>query len=342
MRAAAEARTNIALVKYWGKCDAELNLPAVPSLSLTLEGLLTRTAVWLSPERQRDALWINDREEPGEALLRVMRHLDRVAGPDRPRAEVRSWNNFPTAAGLASSASAFAALTLAAAAAAGQDLDPVRLSALARQGSGSAARSLFGGLVILSAGTPGQADSARAHKLLPADGWPELRLVLGIVSDDPKETPSTGGMNRTAATSPYYPAWVAGAPEDLQAAVLAVLARDLEQLGAVTERSALRMHASAMAADPGVVYLRGPTIEGLHAVRRLRQAGTPAWFTCDAGPHPKALTTAACAEQVAAALSAVPGVRRTLIARPGGPARLIPLESGPPLQSAGEGSGVRS
>jgi diphosphomevalonate decarboxylase len=277
--------------------------------------------------------------QTGAPLDKVSRQLDRVAHslgmPSRPRAQVRSRNNFPTAAGLASSASAFAALTVAATGAlhaaspVGQgaplqltDEVRARLSILARQGSGSAARSLYGGLVVLGTGTPGQVDSARAMPLLAEGEWPELRLVIGVVSEEAKDTSSTDGMRHTATTSPYFSPFVAAAPGDLLAAIAAVRARDLEQLGLVAERSALRMHASALAADPGVVYLRGATIEGLHALRALRRRGVAAYFTCDAGPHPKALTTAADADAVAAALAAVPGVRRTIIARPGLGARV--------------------
>ena len=324
MRAVAEARTNIALVKYWGKSDGPLNLPAVPSLSLTLDGLATRTEVALSGALHSDELWLNEEHQDGVPLQRVARHLDRVLGARRARAIVRSHNNFPTAAGLASSASAFAALTVAAAAAAGLDLPPSRLAVLARQGSGSAARSILGGRVGPGAGTPGQEDSAQATQLLLPEEWAELRMVIGVASEEAKDTPSTDGMLHTAATSPYYGPWVAGAAADLRDAVAAAKARDLQGLGLVAERSALRMHASALAADPGVVYLRGATIEGLHAIRRLRKGGVPAFFTCDAGPHPKALTSAAHAATVAAALAAVPGVLRTIIAAPGAAARVLP------------------
>jgi len=333
MRAVAEANTNIALVKYWGKNDDTYNLPAVPSLSLTLDGLFTRTEVSFDAAHGADSLWLNGASQGGEPLSKVSSQLDRVARalglPSRPAAEVRSSNNFPTAAGLASSASAFAALTVAAAAALRRDsfaLDDesrARLAVLARQGSGSAARSLFGGLVILGTGTPGQADSARATPLLGENDWPELRLVIGIASEGAKDTASTDGMRRTAASSPYYAPFVAAAPADLREAIAAVRSRDLEKLGLIAERSALRMHASALAADPGVVYLRGATVEGLHALRALRHRGIAAYFTCDAGPHPKALTTAKDADAVAAALAASPGVLRTVIARPGAGARVV-------------------
>lgn len=328
----AEANTNIALVKYWGKNDEEYNLPAVPSLSLTLQGLRTRTEVRLDPALPADRLLLNESDVTGEPLAKVSRHLDRVARflgvSDRPRAWVRSDNNFPTAAGLASSASAFAALSVAAAGALRpgfvlDDVSRAQLAVLARQGSGSAARSLYGGIVLLGTGTPGQCDSARATPVLGTDDWPDLRMVIGVASEAAKDTGSTDGMRHTAATSPYFAPFVAAAPTDLRQAMAAVKARDLVALGAVVERSALRMHASALAADPAVVYLRGATIEGLHALRSLRARGVAAYFTCDAGPHPKALTTARDADAVAAALAAVPGVLRTLVAAPGPGARLL-------------------
>lgn len=331
-KAVAEANTNIALVKYWGKNDEEFNLPAVPSLSLTLEGLRTRTEVALDPQLPADRLLLNDTDVGGEPLAKVSRHLDRMAAylglSQRPRATVRTDNNFPTAAGLASSASAFAALSVAAAGALrpGFVLDNdarAELSILARQGSGSAARSLYGGVVVLGTGTPGQRDSARATQVLTQADWPELRMVIGVASEGAKATGSTDGMRHTAASSPYFAPFVAAAPNDLRLAMAAVHARDLAALGAVVERSALRMHASALAADPAVVYLRGATIEGLHTLRALRARGVAAFFTCDAGPHPKALTTARDADAVAAALAAVPGVLRTLVAAPGPGARLI-------------------
>lgn len=332
VQAVATANTNIALVKYWGKCDARLNLPAVPSLSLTLDGLFTHTQLTLEPGRRKDELFLNDQPTFGEPLFKVSRHLDRLAQklslPGRQFGLIKTRNNFPTAAGLASSASAFAALTVAGyGALVGETallspLDRGLLSSWARQGSGSAARSLFGGLCVLCIGTPGQVNSACARPLVAPADWPDLRLVIGVVSDEAKETSSTDGMEHTAHTSPYFGPFVAAAAADLLSATEAIARRDLSALGQVTERSALRMHASAMAADPGIVYLRGATIEGFHTLAELRKQGIEAFFTCDAGPHPKALTTEKHAQTVAAALAAVPGVRRTLIAAPGEGARL--------------------
>src|SRR5262249_30732091 len=151
MHGVASANTNIALVKYWGKRSHGENLPAVPSLSVTLSGLVTRTTVQFDPYPGQDVLVLNGKSDTGAARTRVERFLDlvRLRAAMRGRASVRSANSFPTAAGLASSASAFAALAAAAARAAGLDLAPGELADLARRGSGSAARSIFGGFVEL-------------------------------------------------------------------------------------------------------------------------------------------------------------------------------------------------
>ena len=319
MRAVARANTNIALVKYWGKRDAALNLPAVGSLSLTLEGLSTRTTVVFDGRYERDTLLLNGADADDKATARVSRFLDLVrqrAGLV-DRARVDSVNDFPTAAGLASSASAFAALAVAATRAAGLTLDDRELSILARRGSGSAARSIFGGFVEMHRGSAPDGGDCYAEPI--ATDW-DVRLVIAATTSGPKSTLSTDGMRHTAATSPYYAAWVAMSERDLGAAREAIARRDLEALGVVTEASCLSMHASAMAARPAVVYFHGATIEGYRKIQELRAGGVPAWFTCDAGPHVKALTDAAHAPAVEAALA---HLGKTWICRPGPRAEVI-------------------
>ena len=324
MRAVAEANTNIALVKYWGKRDGKLNLPAVGSLSLTLEGLTTRTEVRFDPALKADVLELNGKDEAGEPQRRIAKFLDLVRAQARisAHAVVTSSNNFPTAAGLASSASAFAALALASTRALGLELDGRALSQLSRRGSGSAARSIYGGFVHLHRGTRDDGEDCFAEPVAGAEEW-GVRLVVAVTSEGKKETLSTDGMQHTAETSPYYAQWIATSEPDLKAAREAIAKRDLEALGVVTERSCLAMHASAMAARPAVVYFTGPTIEGHRAVQAMRKRGVPAWFTCDAGPHVKALTDAAHAEEVARLLQRVPGVLRTRICAPGKAARIV-------------------
>ena len=308
----AVACSNIALVKYWGKRDHDLNLPAAGSLSLTLAELTTRTSVTFDPALAADELVLGGVPQTGEALLRVSRFLDLL--PRRAPARVVSENSFPTASGLASSASAFAALALAATGAAGLDLSPKQLSELARRGSGSAARSIHGGFVEML-------PEGHAVPRLPPGVW-DVRLVVGLVGGGPKDVLSRPGMAHTQATSPLYDAWLATVPGDLEAARAAIDGRDLAALGEVAERSALAMHASALAARPGILYWRGPTLEALHAVRGLRARGVGAWATIDAGPHVKVLCVPGDAATVAASLEAVAGVTGTIVCRPGPGARI--------------------
>jgi len=296
--AIARAHPNIALVKYWGKRDLALNLPAVPSLSVTLDHFQTETTVtWGAPA---DRVVLDGRLAEGRAAERVLRFLDRV-DPDRPPCQVDSASNFPAAAGLASSASAFAALALAATTAAGQQRSRQELSILARQGSGSACRSLWGGFVTWARGERPDGLDSHGSPLAPPEHW-DLRVVVAVVSEGRKPVGSTEGMLRTQATSPLFPAFVAAAPERLARAVQAVRDRDLSTLGEQMERSTYEMHATMISAWPPVRYWQPGTLQVLAAVEALRAAGTQAWCTMDAGPNVKILCAAADAPAVVAAV----------------------------------------
>jgi diphosphomevalonate decarboxylase len=324
-RATAVAGTNIALVKYWGKRDAALNLPAAGSLSLTLDGLGTRTTVRFSDALDADRLVLGGAAADARATARVSAFLDRVRTRSglRARAEVTSANDMPTASGLASSASGFAALAVAAARAAGLALAPAELSELARTGSGSAARSIFGGFAEMAPGARADGRDAVAAPVAGGDAWTDLRLVVAVTSEGAKTVGSTEAMERTARTSPYYAPWLASVPGDLAEARAAIAARDLPRLGAVAERSALRMHASALAAEPGILYWTAATVAAMGAVTALRARGVAAFFTIDAGPHVKVLCAATDAAAVDEALLRTPGVLRTVVASPGRGAHLV-------------------
>ncbi|MFU8830936.1 MAG: diphosphomevalonate decarboxylase [Wenzhouxiangella sp.] len=309
-QATARAGANIALVKYWGKRDAALNLPAAGSISITLAGLETETTLIPLADRSGDRLRVNG--EPADSsrvsgFLSLMRELA-GGGPDFV---VDSRNNFPTGAGLASSASAFAALVLAADKVLGLGLSASRLSELARRGSGSAARSIFGGFVEMAAGERSDGSDCVARPLHPEDHWP-LELVVAITDGGNKSVSSTEGMNRTMQTSPYYPAWVDSVPGDLDEARIAIEERDFERLSDVAEHSALKMHASALAARPGLLYWNAATLACLHEVRAMRSAGTGVFFTVDAGPQVKAVCLPGETEAVAAALENIAGVTRII------------------------------
>lgn len=317
----ARACANIALVKYWGKRDAARNLPAAGSLSLTLAGLTTETRVRFDPALPADALELDGAPARPADVARTSAFLDlvRARAGIATRAAVVSRNDFPTASGLASSASGYAALAAAAARAAGLDLSPRALSALAREGSGSAARSIFGGFVRMHAGVRADGEDAVAEPLASPLAR-DARMVIAVVGGGaPKAHGSRDAMEHVAATSPLYPAWLALVPGDLAAAEGALARGDLEALGALAEANALAMHASALAARPAVIYFQPATL-ALHAeVRALRARGLAGWATMDAGPHVKVLTTAGDAEAIAAALRAVPGASSVTVSAPGGP-----------------------
>ena len=306
--ARARAGANFALVKYWGKADARLNVPAVGSISITLEGLWSETTVEIDPALDADELTLDGRARP-EQLAKVSACLDllRTQTGFDGRMRVTSHNNFPTGAGLASSASGFAALVVAAAAALDLSLTPHELSILARQGSGSAARSIFGGFVEMHAGHAADGTDSFAEPLLPPEAWP-LEVVIAVTSTREKAVGSGSGMTLSAQSSPYYPAWVATQPPDLEAARAAIRARDFGPLADVAEHNCLKMHAAAMAARPPLLYWNGATVECLSEIRRLRAQGLETFFTIDAGPQVKAVCTPLARPRVEAALQAVPGV----------------------------------
>jgi diphosphomevalonate decarboxylase len=314
-RAVARAHANIALAKYWGKLQVGNNLPAVPSLSLTLDALETTTTVEFDPNLADDELVLDGRPAREKEKLRVVKLLDQVraAAGLAARARVTSANSFPTAAGLASSASGFAALALAASHAAGVTGSRQEASALARAASVSAARSLYGGYVVLPAG------ASFAEPLAPGSHFP-LSMLVALTRAGEKAVGSTEGMLRTAKTSPYYSGWVDHAPHLFERIRTAVLERDLSVLGPAMEASALAMHASMFAADPPIVYFSPATLSVMEKVREVRAGGVPAYFTMDAGPHVKVVTAPANAEQVATELAGCPGVLQVIRCAPGGEA----------------------
>ena len=288
-------------------------IPTTSSLSLTLDDTWTTTAVSFDGgDGDADVVRINGSAPSGTALARVIRFLDLVREHSgvTQRASVDSTSTVPLAAGLASSAAGFAALAAAASRAAGMDLDGRALSRLARRGSGSAARSVFGGLVLWNAGEDDATSYAEPIEEPAGDtvSGLDLAMVVVVLSDGRKTISSTRAMKQTMTASPLYPAWVEASREDLRAALEAVRSGDLARLGEVAEANALGMHASMMAARPAIMYWLPRTIEVLHTVRAMRQDGLPAWATIDAGPNVKVLTRGGSAERVAAALrERVPG-----------------------------------
>jgi len=317
-RATAIAHPNIAFIKYWGHADAALHLPANPSVSMVLDCLQTRTTVGFRALRE-DEVVIDGVPASPAARARVSEHLDRVralAGTDLG-AHVRSESNFAAGAGLASSASAFAALTLAATVALGLDLSLEQLSALARLGSGSACRSIPDGFVEWTV----QPDrSSTAHSIAPPEHW-TLCDCIALVSTRHKEVSSIGG-HEAAPSSPLHTARVRDATLQLPACRRAIEQRNLVALGRIAERDAVMMHAVAMTSAPPIYYWTAETMRVVRAVVEWRQAGLPVYYTIDAGPNVHCLCETAYGDEVQRRLASLPGVEQVLVACPGSGARL--------------------
>ncbi|WP_424465319.1 diphosphomevalonate decarboxylase [Pseudoclavibacter helvolus] len=302
MSATAVAFPNIALIKYWGKRDEALIIPQTSSLSLTLDVYPTTTTVTLlAPGAQHQVL--QDGEPmPQQAAHKVSRFLDHVAGlaGSQHPARVETSNAGPTGAGLASSASGFAALAAAAASSYGLELSARDLSRLARRGSGSASRSIFGDFAVWNAGS----DDVTSYAEPVDDAHIEAAMVLGIVNAGAKPISSRDAMRRTVETSPYNAPWVETNPTELALMRGALRRGDFTEVGEITERNALRMHAAMLGAVPPVRYLTAGSMALLDAVADLRQSGLEAYATMDAGPNVKTLCRAAEAPAVQAALGA--------------------------------------
>jgi diphosphomevalonate decarboxylase len=286
----AAAHPNLAFVKYWGKADAKLNIPVNSSISVNLSGATTTTSVTFSADQDTDVVMINGHIATPKTYNKVVCHLDRIrhlAGIDE-RAIVESSNDFPASAGIASSASAFASLSLAASEAAGLNLDERQLSILARKGSGSACRSIPDGFVEWSSGT-GDSDSY-AHQIAPPDHW-DIKITTVILDERPKDISSSEG-HQTAKTSPFYQARLDTLPRILKTVRQGLLTRDFRSFGQAVEREAVSMHVVAMTTHPegrdwqsGVYYWQPATLYLIQAVQEWRHQGLEVYFTIDAGPN---------------------------------------------------------
>lgn len=280
----AFAPANIALCKYWGKRDPELRLPVNSSLSISLGRLGTQTTVRLTGKADR--IFLDGKAAPASFSRRIVDYLNLFRGDGR-FFEVRTKNTIPTAAGLASSASGFAALAKALDQLFGWGMNPRELSMLARLGSGSAARSLYDGFVVWHAGV--RADGMDSYAEPIDSTWPGLRVGILEVSAGRKPTGSTEGMNRTAQTSELYEAWPAQAECDFDELRTAIASRDFPMFGKTAENNALAMHATMLAAWPPLCYWKPRSLTLMQKIWQVRDYGLDLYFTMDAGPNLKLL-----------------------------------------------------
>jgi diphosphomevalonate decarboxylase len=328
MKATALAHPNIALIKYWGNRDHTLRIPANGSISITLGGLETVTTVALDESLGEDEFVLDGVQANKRARQRVGEHLDvlRSLTGSQIHARVESVNDFPAGGGIASSASAFAALTLAGASAYDLELDRPSLSRLARRGSGSASRSMFGGYVQLHTGEE-DAD-AFSEQIAPPDHWPLVDLIA-VVSQKHKRVGSTMG-HRLAESSPLQPARVADASRRVAVCREAIQEKDFKALAEIVEQDSNMMHAVMQTSSPPLLYWRPETVALMLAVQKWREQGLDVCYTVDAGPNVHCLCTLESSAAVEQMLAEVRGVEEILKTKPGSGARLLPS-----LESAG-------
>ena len=319
--ATAQASPNIAFIKYWGNRDSSLRIPVNGSISMNLDGLYTRTTVSFQSSLPYDELIINGHDVAGAGRERVSSILDivRTIAGIAERAEVMTENNFPSGAGIASSASAFAALALAGSKAAGLELSERELSRLARRGSGSAARSVPGGFVEWQAGESDE--DSFAYSIAGPSHW-NLVDCVAIVSTSHKKTGSTEGHS-IAPTSPLQAARLADAPRRLELCRSAILRCDFDAFASIVELDSDMMHSVMMTSTPALHYWKPASLEVMNQVRAWRAEGLPACYTVDAGPNVHVICPETEAHIVDKRLRQIPGIQDVLVARAGGPAKIV-------------------
>jgi diphosphomevalonate decarboxylase len=324
MKATAIANANIALVKYWGKRDKKLILPYNGSISMTCDGLFTITTVEFSKKYKKDLIIIND-EELKKDEKNVLGHIEKIrkmAGI-KERVKIVSKSNFPIAAGLASSASGLAALTVAAAKAASLNLNQRELSILARQGSGSACRSIFGGFVEWLVGKKEDGSDSYAKQIVDKNYWPEFRMITTIVTEKKKKVGSRAGMAQTVETCPYYENWLKTVNQDLDIVREGILKRDFRKVGLQAEHNCLKMHALMMTTKPAIIYWIPATMEIIQNVISWREDGLEYYFTIDAGPQVKIICLEKDIPKIKRKLKNVEGIKKIIICKSGEGAKLI-------------------
>lgn len=322
MKASAIANANIALIKYWGKRDEELMLPQNSSISMTTDGIFTHTTVEFDEKYKEDIFILNEKEfkkgteeydEYIEKFLNIVREIAKI----KLRAKIVSINNFPTGAGVASSAAGFAALATATNKALNLGFSQRELSMLARRGSGSATRSIFGGFVEWQKGEKEDGSDSYTQQIVPPNYWSEFKMIICLTSKKEKKLKSRAGMAQTVKTSSYYKAWLKTVDKDLTKLKEGILKRNFTLVGKTAEENCLKMHALMITTKPPIIYWNPVTIEIIHSVMELREQGLECYFTIDAGPQVKILSLRENVNKIQEKIKKVKGVEDIIVTGPG-------------------------
>jgi len=319
--ATAETTPNIAVVKYWGKENDEKNIPYFSSLSFTMDRqLLTRSTIAFSPEFKEDEAWLNGKKLDEKKLAEIQKSIKQLREKAKTswKFKLVSKNFFPTAAGMASSASGFAALVLAADKALGTSEPKKELSKIARLISGSACRSLYGGFVEWQKGEKEDASDCFSYQIADEKHWPELVNIIAIIDTNEKKILSRAGMQITAKTSKLYPAHVNDNTRLVNEMKDAVLKRNFEKFGELTMQASNRLHSIMLDTYPPIKYLNDTSWEVIAKVHDLNDKKIIAAYTFDAGPNAHVYTLEKYKNEVKEMLSKIPGVQSTMECKVGG------------------------
>ena len=302
MQSIVRTSPNIALIKYWGKRNTIKNLPAVDSISITLDNLWTEMNVIFSSDLSNDELFINEKKQNN--ISRVKNCIDSICGEQRDYASIMSRCNFPISAGLASSSSSFSALVVAINSLMKKKWNTQLLANQAGSVSGSAARSILGGIVKLN----NEPEKIRITQLLSPNDWP-LRVVIAITDKKEKAISSSKAMKLSANTSPFYSSWVEDQNDDIKEANSFISKKDFEGLASISEHNCMKMHSIMWTTRPSIVYWNSTTIDCMQAIRDLQRNGESVFFTIDAGPQIKAICLPENEEKIAKKLNEIKGVQ---------------------------------
>ena len=321
MKATAVAPSNIAFIKYWGRKDEKLRLPENGSLSMNLSDLLTTTTVEFNKNFKEDEIIINGVKE-GNDGSRAIKHLDRIRKLAKigDRAKVKTRNNFPTGTGLSSSASGFAALTVAGAKAAGLNLSEKELSILARQGSGSACRSIPDGFVEWLDGDT--SDTSYGVSLYPENYW-DIVDVVTVVSKNKKEVSTTEGQ-KLASSSPFFPVRLARIKGKINLIKKYMDEKNFPKFGELVEEEALELHAIMLTSNPSLIYWLPGTLKVMNAVKKWRQEGLQVYFTVNTGQDIHLICQKKDVEKIVKKAQDLSDVQRTIINYPSQGAHTVP------------------
>lgn len=316
MKATAKAYSNVAIIKYWGKKDEKLFIPMNNSISMTSDAHGATVTVEFSDKYKEDIAMVNGKPAADKVKERTIKHVDfirKLAGIKlKARGEART--DLPLGIGIASSASGFAALTLAASAAAGLKLDPRQLSIISRQGSGSSCRSIYGGFVEWRSASRSE-DSYSMQ--LADENWWDIRDVIAVVSTDQRKVDTRNGMKIAKETSPYYPAWLNDVEVDLATIRKAIKVRDFTTFGKTAEKNSLMLHGTAITSSPELIYWVPETLRIMHEVMLMREDGIECYFSCDTGANVHVFCIPENEKKVKDRIGKLAGVKQLITGKPG-------------------------